>query len=47
MSLRLLDGKSAVITGAGSGVGKAAALLFAGFGIAVLPLLNRLTGGDD
>lgn len=29
MNTRLLDGKSAVVTGSGSGVGKAAALLFA------------------
>ena len=36
MTLRLLDGKSAVITGAGSGVGKQAALLFAEHGARVV-----------
>lgn len=36
METRLLDGKSVVITGAGSGVGKAAALLFAENGAKVV-----------
>ncbi|MGP0031540.1 MAG: SDR family NAD(P)-dependent oxidoreductase [Acidimicrobiales bacterium] len=34
--MKLLDGKSCVITGAGSGVGRAAAVLFAGHGASVV-----------
>jgi NAD(P)-dependent dehydrogenase (short-subunit alcohol dehydrogenase family) len=34
--MRLLDGKACVITGAGSGVGRAAAVLFAGHGASVV-----------
>jgi NAD(P)-dependent dehydrogenase (short-subunit alcohol dehydrogenase family) len=41
-----LDGKSVIITGASTGIGKAAALLFAGEG-ARLTLLARSDGGEE
>lgn len=39
--MKLLDGKAAVITGASSGIGRAAALLFAGQGASVVLVARR------
>src|SRR5215472_9505445 len=42
-----LDGKTAVVTGAGSGIGRAIAITFAGAGARVFVLERDVRGGEE